>query len=109
MGDLKDFTKKSLPGMAVAFGTAAIMNLLAKDTIRSAIKGRARKLFTGDSERRKQPVSAVEEYADQIVRMLEEKKYLRKRSVSMAHRAAEKAPWGEVLQNGRASIGGACI
>lgn len=74
MGDLKDFTKKSLPGMAVAFGTAAIMNLLAKDTIRSAIKGRARKLFTGDSERRKQPVSAVEEYADQIVRMLEEKK-----------------------------------
>jgi len=67
------FTKKSLPEMAVAFVTAAIMNLLARDTIRSAIKGRARKLFTGDSERPNQPVPAVEEYAHQIVHMLEEK------------------------------------
>ena len=73
MGNLKDFNKKALPQMAVAFGTAAIMNLLAKDTIRSAIKGRARKLFTGDSEWPNQPVPAVEECSDQIVRMLEEK------------------------------------
>ena len=74
MGDLKDFTKKRLPEMAVAFVTASIMNLLAKDTIRSAIRGRARKLFAGDAERPNQPVSAVEENADQIVRMLDENK-----------------------------------
>ena len=74
MGDLKDFTKKTLPEMAVAFVTAATMNLLAKDTIRSAVRGRVRRLFTGDSERPYHPVPAVEEYADQIVRMLDEKK-----------------------------------
>ena len=67
------FTKKSLPEMAVAFVTATIMNLLAKDTIRSAITGRARKLFSGNSERPYQPVPAVEECSDQIVRMLEGK------------------------------------
>lgn len=73
MGDIKLFTRKTLPEMAVAFVTATIMKLLAKKTIRSAIKGRARKLFTGDSERPYQPVPAVEECSAQIVRMLEGK------------------------------------
>ena len=70
MGDIKDFTKKTLPNMAVAFLIATIKNLMAKDTVRSAIRGRVRRLLTGSPERPYQDVPAVEEYADQIVRML---------------------------------------
>ena len=73
MGDLKDFTEKTLPGMAVAFITAATMNLLAKDTIRSAIRGRVRRLLTGSSEKPYQDIATVERYADQIVDILYEK------------------------------------
>ena len=45
MGNLKDFTKKSLPQMAVAFGTAAIMNLLARDTDKIGYKRKSKKAF----------------------------------------------------------------
>lgn len=73
MWDLKDFMKKNLPTMAVAFVTATTKNLMAKDTVRSAIRGRFRKLLTGSSEKPYEDVPAVEAYADQIVRMLDEK------------------------------------
>jgi len=72
MGDLKDFTKKTLPEMAIAFVTTAAMNLLAKDTIRSAIRGRVRRFLTGSSERPYQDIATVEKYADQIVDILYE-------------------------------------
>jgi hypothetical protein len=73
MGDLKHFTKKTLPAMAVAFATGTAKNLMAKDTVRSAIRGRVRRLLTGSSEKPYEDVPAVEAYADQIVRMLDEK------------------------------------
>lgn len=72
MGDLKDFTEKTLPGMAVAFIAAATMDLLAKDTIRSAIRGRVRRLLTGSSEKPYHDVAIVEGYADQTVDILYE-------------------------------------
>jgi hypothetical protein len=70
MGDLKDFTKKTLPNMAVAFLIATIKNLMAKDTVRSAIRGRVRRLLTGNSEKPYQNVAIVERYADQVIDML---------------------------------------
>ena len=73
MGALKDFKKKTLPTMAVAFLTATARNLMAKDTVRSAIRGRVRRLLTGSSERPYEDVPAVEAYADQIVRVFNEK------------------------------------
>jgi len=73
MGDIKDFTKKTLPNMAVAFLIATIKNLMAKDTVRSTIRGRVRRLLTGNSERPYQDVPAVKGYADQIVGILDEK------------------------------------
>ena len=72
MGDLKDLTGKTLPGMGVAFITATTMNLLAKDTIRSAIRGGVRRLLTGSAERPYHDVAIVEGYADQIVDILYE-------------------------------------
>lgn len=73
MADLKDFTKTTLPGMAVAFVGVTIMRLLAKDTIRSAVKGRIRKLLTGNSERPYQAVPTVEDCADRIMAVLSER------------------------------------
>lgn len=73
MGHLKNFTKKNLPGMAIAFIAATVKNLMEKNTVRSAIRGRIRRLLTGNSERPYQDVPMVEEYAGQIMRMLDEK------------------------------------
>ena len=72
MGNLKDFTGKTLPGMAVAFITAATMNLLAKDYIRSAIRGGVRRLLSGNAEKPYHDVAIVEGYADKIVDILYE-------------------------------------
>lgn len=74
MGNLKNFTKKTLPKTALYFVTATLKNLLAKETVRSAVRGRIRKLLTGNSERPFQPVPAVERYVDQVMRVLDEKK-----------------------------------
>ena len=74
MGELKDLTKKTLPGMGVTFLTATAKNLLVKDTVRSAIRGRVRKLFTGNSERPYHDIPTVEKYADQIVDIIYEKR-----------------------------------
>ncbi len=73
MGVLKDFRKKTLPTLAVAFLTSTAKNLLAKDTVRSAIRGRVRRFLTGSSERPYEDVPVVEEFADQIMRVLDEK------------------------------------
>ena len=73
MGDLKDFTQKTLPVMAVAFVAVATVRLLAKDTVRSAITGRIRKLFTGSSERPYQAVPMVEYCAEKIMEVFNER------------------------------------
>lgn len=59
--------------MAVAFVAATAKNLMAKDTVKSAIRGRVRRLLTGNSERPYQPVPVVEEYADQVMRVFDKK------------------------------------
>ena len=69
MGDLKDLTKET----AVAFITAAATKLLAKDTIKSAIRGRVRKLFTGNAEKPYQDIPTVERYTDNILYILSNK------------------------------------
>ena len=73
MGNLQNFTKKTLPTMAVAFVAATVKDLMGKDTVKSAIRGRVRKFFTGTSERPYRPVPVVEEYSDKIMRVLGEK------------------------------------
>lgn len=71
MGYLEDLTKETLPKMAVAFFTVAAAKLLAKDSIKSAVRGRARKLITGSSEKPHQDVEAVEGYVDKIMVILD--------------------------------------
>jgi hypothetical protein len=71
MGDMKDLTKEILPKMGIAFVTAAAINLLSRETIKSAIRGRVRKLLTGSAEKPYSEVQPVEEYADRIMSVLE--------------------------------------
>ena len=59
--------------MAVAFVAATARDLVAKETVKSAIRGRVRKFLTGNSERPYQPVPAVEEYTDKIMQVLRQK------------------------------------
>ena len=73
MGDLEDLAKETLPKMAVAFFTVAATKLLAKDSIKSAIRGRARKLITGRSEKPYKDVEAVERYVDKTMDVLDSK------------------------------------
>jgi len=73
MGDLEDLAKETLPKMAVAFFTVAATNLLSKDSIKSAIRGRARKLITGRSEKPYKDVEAVERYVDKTMDVLDSK------------------------------------
>jgi len=70
MGALEDLIKETLPKMAVAFFTVAATNLLSKNSIKSAVRGRARKLITGSSEKPYQDVEVVEEYVDKIMDIL---------------------------------------
>jgi deoxyadenosine/deoxycytidine kinase len=70
MGDLEDLTKETLPKMAVTFFTVAATKLLAKDSIKSAVRGRARKIITGSSEKPYHDVETVEGYADKIMDIL---------------------------------------
>ncbi len=72
MGDMKDLTKEILPKMGIAFITAAAINLLSRETIKSAIRGRVRKLLTGSAEKPYREVQPVEEYADKIMSVLEQ-------------------------------------
>ncbi|HIJ40483.1 MAG TPA: hypothetical protein HPP90_05310 [Deltaproteobacteria bacterium] len=60
-------------GMAASFLTSATANLLAKDTVKSAVKGGVRKLLTGSLERPYQDIAAVDRCADLIVGILYEK------------------------------------
>ena len=71
MSELKKIYKKILPDMALYFFIITTKNLLQKQTVRSAIKGQVRKIFTGNRE--KQPyeiVPTVEHYADMIMQTL---------------------------------------
>jgi hypothetical protein len=72
MGDMKDLTKEILPKMGIAFLTAAAINLLSRETIKSAIRGRVRKMLTGSAEKPYREVQPVEEYADKIMSVLEQ-------------------------------------
>ena len=61
--------------MAVAFVATTAKNLMAKETVKSAIRGRVRKFLTGVSEKPYQPVPVVEEYSELISRVLDEKNF----------------------------------
>ena len=60
MGILKGLTQKNLPKIAITFITAATTNLMAKESIQSAIRGRIRKLVTDSSEKPYKDVQTVE-------------------------------------------------
>ena len=76
MGELKKFTKKTLPELAFGFFSTAATNLMAKESIKSAIRGRIRKLITGNAEKPYKDVQAVEVYTDRIMDILNQKKIL---------------------------------
>ena len=67
MGHFKDFTKKTLPEMAATFVIDTAKSLLARDTVRSAIRGGARKLLTGSAEKPYRDVATVEKYSEQLM------------------------------------------
>jgi len=67
MGSLSTFHKKILPDMALNFLVNIVKNLLNRDTVRSALGGQIRKIFTGSREKPYQPVPEVEGYADEIM------------------------------------------
>lgn len=76
MGELKKFTKKTLPELAFGFFSTAATNLMAKESIKSAIRGRIRKLITGNAEKPYRDVQAVEVYTDRIMDILNQKRIL---------------------------------
>ena len=71
MGSAKTLYKKILPDFVLKFFIITTINLLQKPTVRSAIRGQARKILTG--KREKQPyetIPTVEHYADMIMQTL---------------------------------------
>jgi hypothetical protein len=73
MGGLEKFYKKSLPLIAVTFVGTTVKNLLARETVRSAIMGEVRKIVTGSREKRFEMVPAVKVYADNIMEILNDR------------------------------------
>jgi len=73
MGDFKKFCIKTLPLMAITFVSATAKNLLARETVRSAVRGEIRKIFTGTREKPYQEVLIVEAYTDKIMEILNRK------------------------------------
>lgn len=51
MGGFEKFYKKTLPLIALTFVSTAAKNLLARETVRSAIRGGVRKILTGSAEK----------------------------------------------------------
>ncbi|MBF0226267.1 MAG: (d)CMP kinase [Desulfobacterales bacterium] len=76
MGDLKDLTKETLPKMIFTFITATVTNLMAKESIKSAVRGRIRKLITGNAEKPYKDIHTVEMYADNIMDILDKNRIL---------------------------------
>ncbi|MBF0453147.1 MAG: hypothetical protein HQK75_20775 [Candidatus Magnetomorum sp.] len=74
MSALKKLTKESLPQLAIAFIVTASTNLLAKNSIKSAIRGRIRKLVTGSAEKPYKDIQIVEGYTDKVMDIFNEKK-----------------------------------
>jgi hypothetical protein len=71
MGELRKFYNKTLPDIALNFFLVTIRNLLQRQTVRSAIRGQARKIITGSREKQPYtPLPTVERYADRIVETL---------------------------------------
>ena len=73
MGGLEKFYKKTLPLLAGTFVSSTVKNLLARETVRSAIRGEVRKIVTGSREKPYQEVQTVEDYADKIMEILNDK------------------------------------
>ncbi|NVL90187.1 MAG: hypothetical protein HWN69_04210 [Desulfobacterales bacterium] len=73
MGGFKKFYKKTLPDMAITFVSTTVKNLLARDTVRSAIRGEVRKIITGNREKFYQEVLTVDDYADKIMKILNDR------------------------------------
>ncbi len=79
MGELKKITKETLPELGVVFFATAARNLLAKESIKSAIRGRVRKLVTGSAEKPYRDIQTVEAYSDRIMDILDQKRILPQR------------------------------
>jgi len=73
LGGFETFYKKTLPLLAVSFVRTTAKNLLARDTVRSAIRGQARKILTGSREKPFQVIPTVEDRADKIMAILNER------------------------------------
>ncbi len=65
--------------MGVVFFSTAARNLLAKESIKSAIRGRVRKLVTGSAEKPYRDIQTVEAYSDRIMDILDQKRILPQR------------------------------
>ncbi len=73
MGALETFYKKILPDMALNFVILTAKDLLERQTVRSAVRGEARKILTGGREKPYETVPTVEYYADKIMEALNDK------------------------------------
>lgn len=74
MGSFDKIYKTTVPLIAATFVVATAKNLLARKTVRSTIKGFGRKILTGSIEMPYQEVPAVEDIADRIMDVLDEKR-----------------------------------
>jgi len=74
MGNIMKPFQKALPETALTFLIVTAKNILAKEGVRSAIRGQVRKITTGSREKPYQDVQTVEGYADAIMEILDKKR-----------------------------------
>ena len=74
MGNIMKPIQKALPETALTFLIVTAKNILAKEGVRSAIRGQVRKITTGSREKPYQDVQTVERYADAIMDILDKKR-----------------------------------
>ncbi len=73
MGGFDKFYKTALPLMALTFVGVTAKSLLARETVRSTVRGQIRRVVTGSTEKPYQEVPMVEDYADRIMEVLHER------------------------------------
>jgi len=73
MTAIKTICTKILPDLALGFVVLTTKNLLQRQTVRSAVRGEARKILTGSTEKPYQTLPAVDQHADKIMETLNDK------------------------------------
>ncbi len=73
MGNPKALKPDALPGIVAAFAMETGKNLLARETVRSTIRGQVRRMVTGNREKPFENVPTVERYSDQIIDILDDR------------------------------------